>query len=158
MSRWVEITFDCLPLRSVGRLDIPIDASPKYQAACQRIKDAIEQHGSHNTYYLYNASCIYHLTNNADSGLLEFTFEGTVFTDAADEQTARCDVHVDLVRETCDWMTEAVVQWFAETVRRAVVVEFDRYIEAGDLQQARDRIDALQAASDDAGGFVGLYL
>ena len=29
MDRWVEISFDCLPLRSVGRLDIPMDASPK---------------------------------------------------------------------------------------------------------------------------------
>jgi hypothetical protein len=31
--RYVEIVFDCLPLRSVGRLDIPIDASPKYRQA-----------------------------------------------------------------------------------------------------------------------------
>ena len=52
MNRWVEIEFDCLPLRSIGRFDIPLDASPVYQAKCERIKQAIDQHGSHNSYYL----------------------------------------------------------------------------------------------------------
>ena len=33
MQRYVEIVFDCLPLRSISRLDIPIDASPRYRAA-----------------------------------------------------------------------------------------------------------------------------
>ena len=65
MSRqFVEIMFDCLPLRSVGRLDIPIDASPKYRQRCERIKDEMERHGSHNSYFLYNASCVFHLTND----------------------------------------------------------------------------------------------
>ncbi len=32
MNRWVEITFDCLPLRTITRFDIPLDASPKYRA------------------------------------------------------------------------------------------------------------------------------
>ena len=43
MDQWVEIRFDCLPLRSVTRLDIPLDASPKYQAFCHRVKAAIEK-------------------------------------------------------------------------------------------------------------------
>ena len=84
MHRWVEISFDCLPLRTVGRLDIPIDASPKYRERCQAIKTAIEKHGSHNTYYLYNASCTFHLTNDRNVGSLEFKFDGTVITDADD--------------------------------------------------------------------------
>jgi hypothetical protein len=63
-----------------------------------------------------------------------------------------------LNRETCEWLTEPVVQWFAETVPRSVAVEFDRYIEAGDLEKAKQRIEKIQAASDDAGGFVGMYL
>ena len=50
MDRYVEITFDCLPLRSLSRLDIPIDASPKFRAKCERIKQALETHGSLNTY------------------------------------------------------------------------------------------------------------
>ncbi|MGE3408570.1 MAG: hypothetical protein AB7I37_17260, partial [Pirellulales bacterium] len=64
MTRYVDITFDCLPLRSIGRLDVPIDASPRYRARCERLLKAIEQHGSFNTYYLYNAQCTFHLTND----------------------------------------------------------------------------------------------
>ena len=158
MSHWVEITFACLPLRSVTRLDIPLDASPKYRAFCERIKAALEQHGSFNTYYLYNAHCQYHLTNREDRGMLEFRFEGTVITDAEDRHAATCDLDVELSRETCDWVSKPIVQWFQETVSHSVSVEFDRYIEAGDLEQAKQRIAKLQAASDAAGGFVGMFL
>lgn len=158
MNQWVEITFDCLPLRSIGRLDIPLDASPKYREFCERLKQALEVHGSYNSYYLYNARCTFHLTNRDDLGMLEFRFEGTVLTDQEDRQTARADLSIELVRETCDWLAEPIVQWFEETVRRAVCVEFDRYIEAGDLEQAKQRIEKLQAASEEAGGFVGMYL
>ena len=158
MTRWVDISFDCLPLRSIGRLDIPIDASPKYRSLCERIKAAIEKHGSHNTYYLYNAQCTFHLTNNADLGMTQFRFEGTAFTDADDLKCESCDLGVELKHESCDWLIEPIVNWFAETVSRSVAVEFDRYIEAGDLQKAKDRIEKLQAECDDTGGFIGMYL
>lgn len=158
MNRYVEITFDCLPLRSVGRLDIPLDASPKYRHRCERILRAIETHGSHNTYYLYNARCVFHLTNHAELGTLEFLFEGTALTDASDQHTERCQLEVELVRETCDWLTEPIVGWFKETVPRSVAVEFDRYIAAGDLAQTRLRIERLQAETEGRGGFVGMYL
>jgi hypothetical protein len=158
MNRYVEIAFDCLPLRSVGRLDVPIDASPKYRARCERIKRAIEAHGSHNTYYVYNATCVFHLTNSDDVGRLEFRFEGTVLTDATDQHAERCHLEVELARETCDWLTEPVVAWLADTVPRSVRVEFDRYIAAGDLDQTRQRIERLQAETEGRGGFVGMYL
>jgi hypothetical protein len=158
MDHWVDIAFDCLPLRTVGRLDVPIDASPKYQALCERVKQAIEKHGAHNTYYLYKAHCVYHLLNDPESGLLRFSFEGVVLTDSTDQKTERADLQVELVRETCDWLTEPIVEWFAGTVSHSVVAEFDRYIKAGDLDAAKQRIEKLQAASDDAGGFVGMYL
>jgi hypothetical protein len=158
MGQWVEITFDCLPLRSVTRLDIPIDASPKYRAQCERIKAAIEKHGSHNTYYLYNALCRYHLTNREERGMLELRFDGTVITEATDIHTQRCDLQVELTRETCDWLTTPIVQWFEQSVPRSVAVEFDRYIEAGDLQKTKDRIARLQAETEQSGGFVGMYL
>jgi hypothetical protein len=158
MSHWVDIRFDCLPLRSLGRLDIPIDASPKYRALCERVKAALEKHGSHNSYYLHNARCAYHLANSDECGGLEFRFEGTVLTDAEDQHCQRCDLQVELLRETCDWLTEPIVEWFRETVSRSVLVEFDRYIEAGDLEKARQRIEQMQAASDESGGFVGMYL
>ena len=158
VNRYVDITFDCLPLRSIGRVDIPIDASPKYRARCERILKAMESHGTFNTYYLYNARCTYHLTNTDAVGMLEFHFEGTVMTDASDQQTERTDLDVTLVRETCDWLTEPVVAWLVETVRRAVLVEFDRYIAAGDLKQTISRVERLQKESDQSGGFVGMYL
>ena len=159
MNRYVDITFDCLPLRSVGRLDVPLDASPKYRARCERILKAIEAHGSHNSYYLYNARCVFRLTNDESVGMLEFRFEGTVLTDAADEKTIRFAPQlVELDRETCDWLTEPIVDWFRETVPRAVAVEFDRYIAAGDLQQTIKRIERLQSEADQRGGYVGMYL
>lgn len=158
MTRHVDITFGCLPLRSIGRLDVPLDASPKYRAMCERIKTAIGQHGTFNTYYLHNARCVYYLTNRDEEGMLEFEFEGTVFTDEADQTTQRCDLAVTLARETCDWLTEPAVEWFKETVIRAVVVEFDRYIAAGDLEQAIKRMERVRAESDKHGGYVGMYL
>ncbi len=158
MDQWVEIRFDCLPLRSVTRLDIPLDASPKYQAFCHRVKAAIEKHGTHNVYYLYNASCVYHLMNHPERGSIEFRFEGCVLTDEADRTCQSCDLEVELIRESCDWLQQSIVEWFSETVPRSVAVEFDRYIEAGDLQRTKERIEQIQQASDEAGGFIGMYL
>lgn len=158
MERWVDITFNCLPLRTIGRFDIPIDASPKYRALCERIKAAMEKHGSHNTYYLHSAQCTYRLTNSDDVGMLQFRFEGTVFTDDTDQKTQRCDLTVELVRETCDWLTEPIVNWFQKSVPVSVRVEFDRYIAAGDLAAAKKRIEALQAKSEESGGYVGMFL
>ena len=158
MIRWVDITFDCLPLRSITRLDLPMDASPQYRAFCERLKQAIERHGSHNTYYLHNARCTYRLMNDEQRGAIEFRFEGTVLTDQEDQLCKTCDLDVELAAETCDWLTEPVVQWFKDTVKRSVAVEFDRYVRAGDLQKAQESIDRIQQESDESGGFVGMYL
>jgi hypothetical protein len=158
MMRYAEITFDCLPLRSVGRLDIPLDASPKFRARCERIKAAIDTHGSHNSFYLYNAGCTYHLTNSDEVGMLQFRFDGTLLTDETDQKTVQAYLDVELVRETCDWLTEPIVRWFIETVPRSVMVEFDRYIAVGDLQQTLERAKKLQAETESRGGYVGMYL
>jgi hypothetical protein len=158
MSQFVDIEFDCLPLRSVGSLDIPPDASPKFRARCERIKLAIETHGMHNAFYLYNAHCTFHLTNDPLQGMIQFSFEGTVLTDENDLHSSQAKLDVTLDRETCDWLVEPVVAWFADTVNRAVLVEFDRYIAAGDLKAAIKRIEKLQAESDSHGGYMGMYL
>jgi hypothetical protein len=158
MTQYVEISFDCLPLRSITRLDIPLDASPRFRQRCERILHAIRNHGTFNTYYLYNAKCVYHLTNLPELGMLEFGFEGTVMTDDTDQHTRHSDLQVELLRETCDWLTQPIVAWFETTVAHAVHVEFNRYIAAGDLQKAVQRIERLQAAQDEKGGFVGMYL
>ena len=158
MDRWVEFSFDCLPLRSVGRMDIPLDASPKYQQRCERIKSAMQRHGSYNSYFLYNAKAIFHLTNDPQKGMMEYSFEGTVLTDTADESTKSVDLNVQLLGETCDWLIQPVVDWFEQTVREAVKVEFDRFIRAGDLEKTRQRLKEIEAASDGADGFLGMYL
>jgi hypothetical protein len=139
-------------------MDIPLDASPKFRERCERIKRAIEKHGSFNTYFLYNAGCKFHLTNHEQDGMIEFRFEGTVITDGTDLKTQRCDLEVELVRETCDWLTAPVVEWFHQAVTHAVRVEFDRYIAAGDLTKAKERMAKLQAALEKSGGHVGMYL
>lgn len=158
MDSYVKIAFDCLPLRTITRLDVPIDASPKYRARCEKLKRAIETHGSFNSYFLHNANCIFRLTNDDAVGMLEFSFEGAVLTDEKDQQTLRSDLDVELTRETCDWITEPVVAWFRQTVSRAVEVEFNRFIAAGDLTKAVERIERIQSQSDQHGGYVGMYL
>lgn len=158
MDRWVEIEFDCLPLRTIPRLDIPIDASPKFRARCERLQKALDKHGRHNSYYLSNAGCKFHLTNSAEVGMLEFKFEGTLLTDAEDLKTQSTDLDVELVRETCDWITTPIVQWFRDSVARAVAVEFNRYIAAGDLEKAKQRVEAMKSQMEKSGGYVGMYL
>jgi hypothetical protein len=158
MNPGVEVSFDCLPLRSLARLDVPMDASPGLLALAERIQRAIRTHGSHNAYYLHNAKCIYRLTNDPAIGMIAFRFEGTVLTDEQDCKAMRSDLAVTLAGETCDWLTEPVVAWFRETVSRAVLVEFDRFIAAGDLERTVERLNRIQAESDARWGFVGMGL
>jgi hypothetical protein len=154
----VEIRFDCLPLRSVGRLDVPLDASPVFRAQCERIKAAIEKHGAHNSYYLSSGRATYRLTNDPQVGLLAFEFEGTVLTDASDLATRGVDLAVELAGESCDWLTKPTAEWFAETVQRAVAVEFDRYIAAGDLKRTVERVQRIGQLAEESGGYIGMYL
>ncbi len=158
MSQTVEFSFDCLPLRSITRLDVPLDAPPEMEAKIGRIREAIKKHGNHNTYYLHNAKCVFHLSNNVDVAMLEFSFEGTVLTDQKDCKTLQCDLNANLVRDTCDCVTEPVVSWFEKTICQAVRVEFDRYIEDGDLSKATERLEKIQAESNAQGGFLGMWL
>jgi hypothetical protein len=158
MSQWVEIKFDCLPLRSIPRLDIPVDASPKFAEKVARIKQAVEQHGTHNTYYVHNAKCTFHLTNDPSLGMVEFRFEGTVFTDESDVKAVRTIVDVQLEKENCGWLNQAIVDWLNESVRHALVVEFNRFIAAGDLKRTQERMDQIEQNLVQSGGFVGMYL
>ena len=84
--------------------------------------------------------------------------EGTVLTDSKDEKTKSADLTISLQGETCDWLSQPVVEWFVQTVREAVKVEFDRYINAGDLEKTRQRIKEIEEASDGADGYLGMYL
>ena len=158
MGSRVDIVFECLPLRSITRWDVPLDAAEEFQAFCHRVKQACDRHGLHNTYYLHNARCVYCLTNDERVGVLTFRFEGTALTDPLDERTLGCDLSVELESESCEWLTKAALEWFCDTVRRAVRVEFDRYIAAGDLARTVARLERLQAESNAAGGFLGMGL
>ncbi|MGQ9821557.1 MAG: hypothetical protein ACUVQK_06840 [Thermogutta sp.] len=154
----VHVTFDCVPLRTVTRNNPPLDASPGFLALWNRVQTAIAKHGRHNTYYLFHGQCTYHLTNQPNVGILAFAFEGCVMTDPADRRTAACDLEVRLTGDTCDWATEPIIRWFSETVRRSVMAEFDRYIEAGDLQRTVERLQRLEAETHSKGGHVGFGL
>jgi hypothetical protein len=158
MQHYVDVMFDCLPLRSLGRFDPPIDAAADVVEFYDRLRRAAAKHGLHNSYYLYRAVCIFHLTNDAEIGMVEFAFEGTVLTDADDLKTRQCDLEVRLQREVCDWLTAPAVQWLGQSVSRAVQVEFDRYITAGDLQKTIARTEQLQKETEARGGFLGMDL
>ncbi len=158
MGQWVKIEFECLPLRSVTRLDVPVDASPVYEQFVLRVKEAMARHGVHNTYYLHRGVCVYHLTNDPQRGQIAFTFEGTAMTDPDDVHTKAVEITVRLENETCSWLSEPIVRFFTESVQHAVIIEFDRYINAGDLKKTEQRIKSIQEHSDSADGFVGMYL
>ncbi len=158
MGQWVEISFDCLPLRSVTRLDVPVDASPVYEQFVLRVKQAMARHGTHNTYYLHRGKCMFHLTNDPKQGAVSFTFEGTAMTDTDDLHTKAIEIAVKLEGETCNWLREPFVGFLSESVQHAVLVEFDRYIAAGDLKKTEERIKAIQQDIDATEGFVGMYL
>jgi len=154
----VAITFDCTPLRTVRSISVPLDASPAYRSRLERVQRAISQHGTRNTYYLTNGSCTFQFTNDPDVGWVRFSVEGTVLTDEADTKTVGSDLAVRLDKETCDWLTQPAVEWLAVSVRHAIEAEFDRYIAAGDLARAKERLAREQEACDASGGFLGMNL
>jgi hypothetical protein len=154
----VAINFDCTPLRGVPRLDIPLDASPVFRARLERMQRAVAKHGTRHTYYLTNAGCRFHFTNDPEIGWVQFSFDGTLLTDELDTKTVGSDLDIRLEKETCDWLTQPAVKWLTLSVKHAVEVEFNRYIAAGDLSRALERLAREQAASDAAGGFLGMNL
>ncbi len=158
MGQFVQISFQCLPLRAVGRLDAPPDAAEEVRELHRRIRWAAEKHGFFNSYYLYDGQCVFHFTNDEQLGTVEFGFEGTVLTDPTDCKTQYCDLSVQLRGQVCPWLTAAATQWLAETVSLAVKVEFDRYIASGDLKKAIERVEQLRAESDARGGYLAMGL
>lgn len=157
MEPVVEITFDCLPLRAVGRLDAPIDASPVYRARYEHLTSALEQFGPERTYFLYDARCVFRLANSEIEGMLRFEFEGTVRTDASDMLTESVDLEIKLASDTCGGVPDEVVAWLRGRVERAVAVEFDRFISAGQLSQRSTDLGQIERLSDLA-GFSGMNL
>ena len=154
----VAITFECTPLRSVPRFDIPLDASPGYRRRLARMQRAVAGHGTRNAYYLTDGACTFRFTNDPEDGWVRFAFEGTVLTDDADARTIGSDLEVTIDLETCDWLTQPAVEWLKLSVKHAVEAEFNRFIAAGDLSRALERLAREQEASDAAGGYLGMNL
>ena len=157
MEPVVEITFDCLPLRSVGRLDVPIDASPVFRTRYEHLTAALEKHGPERTYFLYDARCVFRLANSEIEGMLRFEFEGIVRTDASDLLTEHVDLVVSLASETCGGVPPAVLSWWQQRVEKAVGIEFDRFIAAGQLTQRTTDLGQIERLSE-LTGFSGMNL
>ena len=153
----VDIAFDCLPLRCIGRVDVPLDASPAFRARLERLKRAIDTHGIANAYFLYNSRCVYRLANSDVDGLLRFSFEGALLTDRSDAKAERADLAIELVSETCGGLPAVVVDWFCGAVERAVLVEFDRFIAAGQLAERVGELEKLTHLAN-ASDFAGMNL
>jgi len=142
----------------MGQVTIPEDASPKLAKKLARMQKALETHGTLNSYYLHNARCVFRFTNDPSVGMCQFDLEGVVLTDSNDMQARTCDLIIELAKETCSWLHQSIVEWLSETVQRAVLVEFNRYIQAGDLSRTIQRMEELQKATEESGGYVGMYL
>jgi hypothetical protein len=127
----VQIAFDCLPLRSIARLDVPIDASDALRRRVERMKAAMAAFGLPRSDFLYNAHCTFRFANSEVEGSCRFEFEGAVQTDAGDRKCERALLDVHLTSETCGGLPADVQAWLVERVHRAVVIEFDRFIAAG---------------------------
>ncbi len=157
MEPVVEITFDCLPLRAVGRLDAPLDASPVYRARYEHLIAALEKYGPERTYFLYDARCVFRLANSEIEGMLRFEFEGMARTDASDLLTEQVELDVKLTSETCGGISAEVLAWLVERVNKAVAIEFDRFIAAGQLRERATNLGQIERLSDLA-GFSGMNL
>ena len=154
MQPVVDIAFDCLPLRSVGRVDVPLDASPAFRARCERLQRAIDAYGAENAYFLYNTRCVYRLANSDIDNMLRFSFDGVLLTDRSDAKADRADLAIELRSETCGHITPEVLAWFRCVVERAVLIEFDHFIAAGRLEQRMKdlgQVDSIADVSDFAG-------
>ena len=73
MSDPVDISFDCLPLRSVARFGVSPDDPAELMEFARKIRQAVNKHGQFNTYYLHNAHCAFHLTKRRQRGYGRFS-------------------------------------------------------------------------------------
>ena len=155
MQPVVDIAFDCLPLRSIARVDIPLDASPAFRARSERLQQAVSAHAGENAYFLYNTRCTYRLANSDIEGMLRFSFDGTLVTDRSDCKADRANLNVVLIAETCGGVSPAALDWLRGVIKRAVLVEFDRFIADGQLAERIKQLGSVDSITDVA-GFAGM--
>jgi len=153
----VEISFDCLPLRSVARLDVPLDASPALRQRYQRLQQAIDHHGTRNAYFLYNTRCVFRLANSQVENMLRFSFDGVVLTDRSDRRANRAELTIELQAATCPPPPPEVLAWWRLVVERAVLIEFDHFIAAGSRDRRVSELSQVESLAD-LHDFAGLHL
>ncbi len=151
----VTIVFECLPFRLVGHSGMPLDASDEQQALWRRFRAAMAKHGTANTYFLYNADCVFRLSNGQD-GYLRFVFEATVKTDEKDATPIDVDLVCRLAESDYDRLAFDVQDFFREAVRRAVLAEFQLFIDAGNLKRALAQREHILREWDRTRGFIGM--
>jgi hypothetical protein len=156
MSGAVSIVFECLPFRLVGHAGLPLDASDEQRALWRRFREALAKHGTENTYFLYNADCTFSLSNGPE-GWLRFVWEATLQTDPGDQRP----VDIDLACRLADTdfakpLAASVLDFFREALRRAVLAEFQRFIDAGNLKRALAEREHVLREWDQTRGFVGM--
>ena len=155
MTDAVAIVFECLPFRLVGHSGMPLDASDGQMALWRRFRVAMAKHGTANTYFLYNADCVFRLSNGQD-GYLRFVFEATVKTDEQDARPIDVDLLCRLAEGDFEQLKPDVLDFFHEVVRRAVLAEFQQFIDAGNLKRALAQKEHLLREWDRNRGFVGM--
>lgn len=155
MEPIVDIAFDCLPLRLVPRIDIPLDASRELRERRELMRQAINAHGPDNTYFLYNTRCVFRLANSDVENMLRFTFDGTIITDRSDCKAEQAELNIMLVAETCGGIPSAALDWLRKIVRRAVLIEFDRFLADSQLANQLRGFEESFGITD-AAGFAGM--
>ena len=155
MQPVVDIAFDCLPLRSIARVDIPLDASSAFRARSERLRQVFNAYADENAYFLYNTRCTYRLANSDIDNMLRFSFDGTVLTDRSDLKADRADLNIVLTAETCGGVPPAALHWLRGIIQRAVLIEFDRFIEDGQLAERVRQLGSIDSITDVA-GFAGM--
>jgi len=152
----VTIVFECLPFRLVGHMGMPLDASEEQMALWRRFRAAMAKHGTANTYFLYNADCAFRLSNGPE-GYLRFVFEATVKTDEKDQHPTAIDLASLLAESDFDLpLHTSVLEFFRQAVQRAVLAEFQLFIDAGNLKRALAQREHILREWDRTRGFIGI--
>jgi hypothetical protein len=90
--------------------------------------------------------------------MIAFKFEGVLFTDPSDSKAIRCVLTVELDQENVPWLEQHVVKWFQESVSNAVIEEFNQFIQAGDSEKTKQRLEQLDKTLAESGGYLGMGL
>lgn len=152
----VSIVFDCLPFRLVGHAGLPLDAPDEQHALWRRFRAALTKHGTANTYFLYNADCTFRLSNGP-GGFVRFLFEGTVRTDEHDAHPQDIDFVCQLAETGfAGPLAPPVLDFFRAAVRRAVMDEFQLFIDAGNLRRAIAQKEHALREWDRTRGYIGM--